>query len=660
MAGHSHDGPANRLAQEKSPYLLQHAHNPVDWYPWGEEAFKIAKETNRPVFLSVGYSTCHWCHVMERESFINPEIAKLMNENFVNIKVDREERPDVDRVYMNFITTTQGHGGWPMSVFLTPTGEPLSGGTYFPPEDKWGTPGFKTVLKSLSDQWKKNKDGLIARGQSISYMMRDEATSATGEAPAPKVMLQQCYNHSVRTFDEKYGGFGQGTKFPKPVSLEFLLYYYKKNSKSSSGQSALKMLENTLTAINNGGIHDHLGKGFHRYSVDRQWRIPHYEKMLYDQGQLLTVYSNFYKVTNKFGHVVEDIIEYVKKDLTHKLGGFFSAEDAESYPTQEAKVKGEGSFYLGGFFSAEDAESYPTQEAKLKGEGSFYVWTYDDLKKALTPKQLDAFSSYYGVEKNGNCPPGSDPHNELTNQNTFYVKMLFKCKCISAKNPKPILAFSVDYAFLIQSLIDLYEADFNESHLQWAKQLQTEMNELFFDNNSKSGYFNARQDPTVFTRIKEDQDGAEPCTNSVASLNLLRLSDIFGDEEYKKRAFDIFNGHANELEQYPYALPKMVLAASRAAASAMQIVVVSPENDDQLTQKMLQLIRHQYIPDKCVIYLSAVKTKENEYLLSCNPQLRNQLKIGKEAPAVFICENFTCSIPICDLKELKKRLAATY
>uniref|UniRef100_A0AC35GRM7 DUF255 domain-containing protein n=1 Tax=Panagrolaimus sp. PS1159 TaxID=55785 RepID=A0AC35GRM7_9BILA len=269
MAGHSHDGPANRLAQEKSPYLLQHAHNPVDWYPWGEEAFKTAKDTNRPVFLSVGYSTCHWCHVMERESFINPEIAKLMNENFINIKVDREERPDVDRVYMNFVTSTQGHGGWPMSVFLTPNGEPLTGGTYFPPEDKWGSPGFKTVLRSLSEQWKKNKDGLMARGQSISYMLQDSASLESGEAPSPKVLLQKCYNHSVRTFDEKYGGFGQGTKFPKPVSLDFLLYYYKHNSNSTSGQSALEMLEKTLTAIDNGGIHDHLGKGFHRYSVDR-------------------------------------------------------------------------------------------------------------------------------------------------------------------------------------------------------------------------------------------------------------------------------------------------------------------------------------------------------------------------------------------------------
>uniref|UniRef100_A0A914P0C8 DUF255 domain-containing protein n=1 Tax=Panagrolaimus davidi TaxID=227884 RepID=A0A914P0C8_9BILA len=394
MAGHSHDGPANRLAQEKSPYLLQHAHNPVDWYPWGEEAFKIAKDTSRPVFLSVGYSTCHWCHVMERESFINPEIAKLMNENFVNIKVDREERPDVDRVYMNFITSTQGHGGWPMSVFLTPNGEPLTGGTYFPPEDKWGSPGFKTVLRSLSDQWKKNKDGLMARGQSISYMLQDSASSESGEVPSPKVLLQKCYNHSVRTFDDKYGGFGQGTKFPKPVSLDFLLYYYKHYSNSTSGQSALKMLEKTLTAIDNGGIHDHLGKGFHRYSVDRQWRIPHYEKMLYDQGQLLTIYSNCYKETGKFGHVIEDIIEYVKKDLTHKLGGFFSAEDAESYPTHESNIK---------------------------GEGSFYVWTYDDLQKALTSEQFQAFSSYYGVEKNGNAPPGSDPHNELTGQNTFYV-----------------------------------------------------------------------------------------------------------------------------------------------------------------------------------------------------------------------------------------------
>uniref|UniRef100_A0AC34FMM7 DUF255 domain-containing protein n=1 Tax=Panagrolaimus sp. ES5 TaxID=591445 RepID=A0AC34FMM7_9BILA len=266
MAGHTHDGPANRLAQEKSPYLLQHAQNPVDWYPWGEEAFKHAKDTNRPVFLSVGYSTCHWCHVMERESFVNPEIAKLMNENFVNIKVDREERPDVDRIYMNFVTATQGHGGWPMSVFLTPNGEPLSGGTYYPPEDKWGTPGFKRVLRTISDQWKNDNDALRLRGQKISSALRDGMKPKPGQAPAPKEMRKKCYNHFVESFDNKYGGFGNGTKFPNPVDLDFLMFYYKLNCSQSSGHSALEILDKTLTAIDNGGIHDHLGKGFHRYS----------------------------------------------------------------------------------------------------------------------------------------------------------------------------------------------------------------------------------------------------------------------------------------------------------------------------------------------------------------------------------------------------------
>uniref|UniRef100_A0AC35EY20 DUF255 domain-containing protein n=1 Tax=Panagrolaimus sp. PS1159 TaxID=55785 RepID=A0AC35EY20_9BILA len=269
MAGHSPNAPANRLSQEKSPYLLQHARNPVDWFPWGEEAFKIAKEINRPVFLSVGYSTCHWCHVMERESFINPEIAKLMNENFINIKVDREERPDVDRLYMNFVTSTQGHGGWPMSVFLTPNGEPISGGTYYPPEDKWGTPGFKNVLKTISDQWKNHNDAVRLRGQKISTVLRDGMKPKQGQAPPPKEMRKKTYNHFVEMFDNKFAGFGNGTKFPNPVDLDFLMYYYKQNCSHSSGHSALEMLDKTLTAIDNGGIHDHLGKGFHRYSVDR-------------------------------------------------------------------------------------------------------------------------------------------------------------------------------------------------------------------------------------------------------------------------------------------------------------------------------------------------------------------------------------------------------
>uniref|UniRef100_A0A914YMY2 DUF255 domain-containing protein n=1 Tax=Panagrolaimus superbus TaxID=310955 RepID=A0A914YMY2_9BILA len=394
MAGHSHHGPANRLAQEKSPYLLQHAHNPVDWYPWGDEAFKAAKEKNLPIFLSVGYSTCHWCHVMERESFVDTEIAKIMNENFINIKLDREERPDVDKLYMAFVVSITGRGGWPMSVFLTSEGEPLTGGTYFPPKDTFASLGFQSILKLVSEQWKSNNESVLAQGKALSKAIQKELAPKPGKSPSANHMIQNSYEHLVKTFDEEFGGFGASMKFPKPVDLEFLLYYYKHNSQSEPGKFAKDMIDITLHEIDKGGIHDHLGKGFHRYAVDREWKIPHYEKMLYDQGQLLSMYSNFYKISGKYQLVVEDIIEYIKKDLLHKDGGFCSAEDAESYPIEGAPKK---------------------------KEGAFYVWTEQELKDALTAEQFAAFKRYYNITEEGNCPDGADPRGELKQKNTLFI-----------------------------------------------------------------------------------------------------------------------------------------------------------------------------------------------------------------------------------------------
>ncbi len=322
----------NRLAQEKSPYLLQHAHNPVDWYPWGEEAFEKARRENKPIFLSVGYSTCHWCHVMAHESFENEEIAALMNREFVNIKVDREERPDVDRVYMTFVQATTGGGGWPMSVWLTPDLKPFVGGTYFPPEDRYGQPAFRTVLERIATAWKENHDKIVEQGGKIVEALRESQSATTAEGKIDAAILDAAYRQLERSYDPKEGGFGNAPKFPRPVTFNFLTRFYARDPNGESGKHALEMTLFTLRKMAAGGMHDHIGGGFHRYSVDRYWHVPHFEKMLYDQAQLAIAYLDAFQITRdrQYESVARDILDYVARDMASKEGGFFSAEDADS------------------------------------------------------------------------------------------------------------------------------------------------------------------------------------------------------------------------------------------------------------------------------------------------------------------------------------------
>src|SRR5256714_2847740 len=347
----------NRLAREKSPYLLQHAHNPVDWYPWGEEAFEKARRENKPIFLSLGYSTCHWCHVMAHESFENAEIAAIMNRDSVNIKVDREERPDVDRVYMTFVQATTGGGGWPMSVWLTPDLKPFIGGTYFPPEDRYGQPAFKKVLERIATAWKQDHDKLVEQGNKIVEALRQSQSPRIPEGKLEASVLDAAYKQLDRSHDPKEGGFGNAPKFPRPATLTFLTRFYARDPKSDAGKHALDMALFTLRKMSAGGMHDHIGGGFHRYSVDRYWHVPHFEKMLYDQAQLAVAYLDGFQVTRdphlnpqvgfatgeerreadakapvrvEFEAVARDILDYVARDMTSKEGGFFSAEDADS------------------------------------------------------------------------------------------------------------------------------------------------------------------------------------------------------------------------------------------------------------------------------------------------------------------------------------------
>ncbi|KAJ8730019.1 hypothetical protein PYW07_017057 [Mythimna separata] len=398
----------NRLISEKSPYLLQHAHNPVQWYPWCQEAIDKAKKENKLIFLSVGYSTCHWCHVMEKESFESEEVAKIMNEHYINIKVDREERPDIDRVYMLFILATSGGGGWPMSVFLTPDLRPVTGGTYFPPEDRWGRPGFKTILLSLANKWKANHEQFLEASQNImealqkiSLVDSDSSTSVPGE-----VTWEKCVRRYAASYEPEFGGFGSAPKFPQASIFNFLFHYYARDKNNLEGKKCLDMCLHTLTKIAKGGIHDHISSGFARYSVDNDWHVPHFEKMLYDQAQLTVAYTDAYLATKDefYAEVVRDIIKYVNRDLRHESGGFYSAEDADSYP-----VFG----------------------AAHKKEGAFCTWEYKELKSLLNEKKinsvsyLDVFCDYFSIEEDGNISPESDPHGELTNQN---VLIIYGCK----------------------------------------------------------------------------------------------------------------------------------------------------------------------------------------------------------------------------------------
>ncbi len=390
--------PQNRLEHEKSPYLLQHAHNPVDWLPWGNEAFEKARRENKPIFLSVGYSTCHWCHVMAHESFEDDATAEIMNREFVNIKVDREERPDVDRVYMTFVQATTGGGGWPMSVWLTPQLEPFVGGTYFPPEDRFGQPAFRRVLQRIADAWKSDGEKISEQGANIVEALREAAREETAAGEIDASILEGAYQQFARTFDAHEGGFGRAPKFPRPVALNFLTRFHARNPDTDSGQHALEMVLLTLRKMASGGIHDHIGGGFHRYSVDGHWHVPHFEKMLYDQAQLASAYLDAFQITGDadFAATARGILDYVTRDMASPEGGFYSAEDADSPILAGNGDPGHGK----------------------TAEGAFYVWTKQEIDDALGD-EAPTFSFHYGVEENGNVPAGADPHGELRGKNVL-------------------------------------------------------------------------------------------------------------------------------------------------------------------------------------------------------------------------------------------------
>jgi uncharacterized protein YyaL (SSP411 family) len=740
-----HSEHTNRLAHEKSPYLLQHAHNPVDWYPWGEEAFATARRENKPIFLSVGYSTCHWCHVMAHESFESEEVAAIMNREFVNIKVDREERPDVDRVYMTFVQATTGGGGWPMSVWLTPDLKPFVGGTYFPPEERYGQPGFKKVLERIATAWKENHDDIVEQGGKIVAALQESQSAAKGEAQIDAATLEAAYRQIDRSYDPKEGGFGNSPKFPRPVTFNFLTRFYARDPKSDSGKQALEMALFTLRKMAAGGMHDHIGGGFHRYSVDRYWHVPHFEKMLYDQAQLAVAYLDAYQILGDphlnpqvgiatgeerreadakapvridFESVARDILDYVARDMTSKEGGFFSAEDADSPVVAGIGDPGHGK----------------------TAEGAFYIWTKKEIDVVLGDA-AEIFDFHYGVQVHGNAPEGSDPHDEFRGKNILIERHTIvetaehfrktkeeiakslaesrkKLFSIRAKRPRPHLddkiitawnglmisafaraaqvldepryldiatraasflrehlydsshkilyrnyregrsdieGFADDYAFVIQGLLDLYEASFNVEWLKLATQLEETQDRLFFDEKN-GGYFSTSgKDQSVFLRMKDDNDGAEPAASSVAALNLLRLSQFRDDPAAGRadRARKTIDAFATTLSHFPSAMPQMLVALDYSLSKPRQIVIAGKKN--ALGTKALLTEVHRHFLPKTILFL-ADGAEGQKYLGDRNEAIRAMSIVDGKA-AAYACENFTCKAPVTNTKELAELLS---
>ncbi|CAN5355895.1 thioredoxin domain-containing protein [soil metagenome] len=705
---------SNRLIHEKSPYLLQHAHNPVDWYPWGEEAFAKARREKKPIFLSIGYSTCHWCHVMEHESFENEEVAAFMNSRFVNIKVDREERPDVDRVYMTFVQATTGGGGWPLNVWLTPALKPFVGGTYFPPEDRHGQPSFLKVLRRIAEAWETDRGKISESSNQIMAALTRSATAATADSAKVDVkLIDAAYQQIARSYDAREGGFGGAPKFPRPVTLNFLFHVYHRSPPGSeAGEAALGMALLTLRKMAAGGMHDQLGGGFHRYSVDASWRVPHFEKMLYDQAQLASAYLDAYQITGdlRYEVIARDTLDYVRRDLTDASGGFYSAEDADSL----TKAGG-----------------------KEKAEGAFYVWTKEEIDKALG-EYAELFDYQYGVEENGNAPEGSDPQGEFRGKNILYERQTFAETAkhfgkseldvdesmryrratlleLRAKRPRPHLddkiitawnglmisalargaqvlgdptyletarraatfvreklydssshtlrrsyregpaeigGFAEDYAFYIQGLLDLYEASFDVQWLRLAEQLQATQDRLFWDEKN-GGYFTSTgEDPSVLLRLKEDNDNAEPAPSSIAALNLLRLGQIRDSKEMRARAQKTIAAFAGLLNHFPSAMPQMLVALDISLTKPKQIIIAGRRGAPE-TRDLLEETRRHYLPD--TIVLLADGGEGQKYLAAKLEEMKEMQPIeGK--PAAYVCENFTCKAPVTSVEELRKLL----
>jgi uncharacterized protein len=688
----------NRLIKEPSPYLRQHAHNPVDWYPWGPEAFERAHRENKPIFLSIGYSTCHWCHVMAHESFEHPEVARLMNEAFVSIKVDREERPDIDSVYMSACQVMTGSGGWPLSIIMTPDKKPFFAATYIPRENRFGLIGMLELIPRIRELWATRRGEALSLSSKIAAALQ-QTSQDTASEELDETTLELTYEQLAKLFDRQHAGFGSAPKFPTPHNLLFLLRYWKR----SGNRTALDMVEKTLQAMRHGGIYDQLGFGFHRYSTDSQWLVPHFEKMLYDQAMLAMAYTEVYQATGKedYGKTAREIFTYVMRDMTAPAGSFYSAEDADS--------EGE--------------------------EGKFYLWTQEKVRQALGNEELDFVAQVFNIEKDGNFAEQATgrksgnniPHVRkslgelasnlnlsqqdlqmhleairqklfayrekrvhpmkddkiLTDWNGLMIAALAKgaqvfdeteyaeAACRAAdfvlENMRKadgrlwhryrdgqagVEANLDDYAFLVWGLIELYEAIFDARYLKVALELTGDMMKHFWDEDGGGFYLTPEDGESLLVRKKEIYDGAMPSGNSVAMLNLLRLGRMTANSDLEEKAAKIGRAFSGSVKQSPSAHTQLMVALDFGIGPCYEVVIAGSATAED-TKSMVRVLRTRFLPNK-VVLLNPGEQKSSE-IAQLAEFTKNQSSIEGKATA-YVCLNHNCKLPTTDINKMLKLL----
>jgi uncharacterized protein len=674
---------ANRLAGETSPYLLQHAHNPVDWYPWGPEALERARAEDRPIFLSIGYSACHWCHVMERESFEHEAVAELMNRYFVNIKVDREERPDLDEIYMRAVQATTGSGGWPMSVFLTPTLEPFFGGTYFPPTRAYGRPGFADIVQSLGQSWQRDREGMLKRGQQLAEMVRRESKQALG-AELDVEVLDRSLAMLSQNYDDAWGGFGGAPKFPHAMDLRICLRHHRR----TRNPLALSMARHTLACMARGGIYDQLGGGFHRYSTDERWLIPHFEKMLYDNALLVPAYLEGWLVSGDelFARVARECCAWMLAEMTTPEGGLASTQDADS--------EGE--------------------------EGRFFVWTPAELEQHLGRRVGRWAAAWWGVEPEGNFEHGTsalwrprdaadvahDLGVEQRELETAMASARAVLLAVRAKRVRPgtddkvlaawnglaisalaqtsqvlgdgafldaarraaryvlahmrqpdgrlfataragrahLNAYLDDYAFMVQGLIDLYESDFDHAWIEEALALCAVVEREFADREQGGWFTVGESHERLLVRLKSPQDGALPSGNGVHALNLLRLAEFTGRGDFAQAAQRAIVSFGALVNRHPAAFSQILTAVDFLAAGPREIVI-SGERRDERVEALLAAVRGRFLPQRVVAL--ALPGGPTELM----PLLDGKFAPGTP-PRAFVCRNWSCRAPVETVADL--------
>ena len=684
----------NRLVQETSPYLLQHKDNPVDWFPWGEEALSLARTLDKPIFLSVGYSACHWCHVMERESFENAEIATLMNELFVNIKVDREERPDVDSIYMSAVQSMTGHGGWPMSVFLSPDGAPFYGGTYFPNEDRGGMPSFPRVLAAVAEAYRDRRDEIAKSAARIVNTISSQTRARMSIEPIAQSMFHSAYRHLAPEFDWQNGGIGLQPKFPQPMMYEFLLTH----SKLQGNDPAYDFVDLTLTKMARGGIYDQIGGGFHRYSVDSVWLVPHFEKMLYDNAQLASLYLHAWQRRGNpdFAKIVEETLNYLDREMRHRqTGAFYSATDADSegeegkffvwQTTEIEKVLGSelgrvatmywdvtrfGNFEGHNILSMHRSDESIATELGMSVEelmskiGEAKRLLYAERLNRVPPLTDDkVITSWNALALRAFAEAGAafgrEDWVEVAVRNAEFIverlirkdgRLMRSCKA-DADSIATIPGFLEDYAYLADALTHLYEATFDPRWLDRAEEMCDAMVELFWHPADGVFYDTGSDQEALIVRPRDTFDNAQPSGGSAASMALLRCSEFTGNVDLERIGAANLRTVRELMERAPSAFALWLQAAEFYASPVKQVVIVG-KNDDPATIAMLNEARNGFNPDRIVTHLDPTDSDDARVSL---PLFEGRKMIDGLATA-YVCRNYVCELPVTDVVSLGAQL----